>query len=195
MNSLSDEHLVKSCLDKNRAHCRLLYERYKNYVAWLIRRHCKDLEVVRDLTQETFTKTFKGLKKFRGESAFKSWVSRITINLCYDHLRELERKQKRSHISLDDTENGSAKELPAPEKVSNPQGRLLQQELRAVVDRSVDKLTAEHKTAILLWVEGFSYAEISEITRVSEKTVGSRIFYAKKELRGRLKPYVKGNDR
>ena len=192
MSALSDEHLVKLCKTGNREHSRLLYERYKGYVASLVWRLIGDAEVARDLTQETFLRVFRGLKKFRGESSFKTWISRIAVNLCYDHLRTLERRHEKSHIPLDDPENGGMKEIPAQTPVADPQRQLLQKELKAAVEAAIDKLSTEHKTTILLWQEEFSYAEIAEITETSIETVGSRIYYAKMKLRGPLKPYRKG---
>ena len=194
MDYLSDEQLINSCLAKNRGHCRLLYERYKNYVARLVWGYFKETELVRDLTQETFVRVFKGLKKLRDKSTFKTWLTRITVNLCRDRLRAQVRKSSKSHISIDDPESGGVKELPVQNHSADPQRRLLQEELKSVVAAAIDKLTPDHKTIIFLWNEGYSYNEISAIIKIPQKTVGSRIFYAKKELRNILMPYIEGNN-
>jgi len=189
LSSLSDEKLIESCIAGNREHYRLLYERYKDYVAGLIWRLIGDGEVARDLTQETFLKAFKGLKKFRGKSSFKTWLSRIAVNQCKDHLREVGRKHGKKHVSLNASEDEGGTELPARDPASDPRRQVLQKELKAEVEVALDKLSTEHKTVILLWQEGFSYEEMAAITRTTQETVGSRIYYAKMHLRDLLKPY------
>ena len=192
MSSLSDEQLIKSCIAGNREHYRLLYERYKDYVAGLVWRLTRDGEVARDLTQETFSKAFEGIKKFKGESSFKTWLSRIAVNQCKDYLRGLRRRHGKEHVSLNSYENEGGIELPAKERASDPQRQLLQKELKTVVEAAMEKLSTEHKTVILLWQEGFSYDKIAAITKTTKKTVGSRIYYAKMHLKDLLKPYLQG---
>jgi len=192
LSSLSDEKLIKSCIAGNREHYRLLYERYKDYVAGLVWRLVRDGEVTRDLTQETFLKAFKGLKKFRGKSSFKTWLSRIAVNQYKDYLRGLKRRHGKAHVSLNASENEGGIELPAKDSTSDPQRQVLQKELKTVVEAAMDKLSIEHKTVILLWQEGFSYDDIAAITKTSQETVGSRIYYAKMHLRDLLIPYIKG---
>ena len=192
MSSLSDEQLIKSCIAGNREHCRLLYDRHKDYVAGLVWHLVRDGEVARDLTQETFLKAFKALNKFRAESSFKTWLSRIAVNQFKDYLRGVERRHEKSHVSMDGLEKEEGKELPVKDLSTDPEHQLLQKEFNAVVDAALDKLSTEHKTVILLWQEGFSYDDIAAITKTSQETVGSRIYYAKMHLRNLLIPYIKG---
>jgi len=192
LSSLSDEQLIKSCIAGNREHYRLVYERYKDYVAGLVWRLVRDGEVARDLTQETFLKAFKALNKFRAESSFKTWLSRIAVNQCKDYLRGLKRRRGKAHVSLNASENEGVIELPAKDLASDPQRQVLQKELKTVVEAAMDKLSTEHKTVILLWQEGFSYDDIAAITKTSQETVGSRVYYAKMHLRNLLIPYIKG---
>ena len=191
MSSLSDEHLVKSCNAGNKEHGRLLYERYKKYVAGILWNMTRDSVAVQDLTQETFLRVFKGLKKFKGESSFKTWLSSIAVNLCKDFLGGSEQRHTNRRTSIDDPENEGIIELPSKDSSTDPQRRLLQDELKVVVASAVDKLRPKQKTAILLWKEGFSYAEIAEITGTPEKTVGTQIYHAKIKLREFLRPYQK----
>jgi len=104
----------------------------------------------------------------------------------------VERKHEKSQISLDDLKNGGGKEPPVNDHATDPHRQLLQNELKVVVDDAIDKLSMEHKAAILLWQEGLSYSEIAVITNTQEKTVGSRIYHAKMQLRDFLKPYLRG---
>jgi RNA polymerase sigma-70 factor (ECF subfamily) len=195
LNSFSDEQLVKSCVAGIQEHCRLLYERYKDYVAGRVWRLVRDVEVTRDLTQETFLRAFKGLKRFRAESSFKTWLYRIAVNVCKDHWRMLESRHGKSHVVLDDDEDYKVRTIAAESPATNSERLLLQKELKIVVEAAIDKLSPDHKTVILLWIEGYSYDEIAEITATPQKTIGTRLYYAKKKLRDLLKQYLMGKDR
>ncbi len=192
MSSLSDENLIASCVAGNREHYRLLYERHKDYVAALVWRMVENREAARDLTQDIFIKAFKGLRKFRGKSSFKTWISRIAVNRCKDYQREIERKHVNEHVSLNAPEVQGGMELPDRGPASNPRRQVLQKELKEAVEAAMNKLSSDHKTAILLRQEGFSYEEIASITMTTQETVGSRIYYAKMYLRDFLKPYIQG---
>ena len=62
-----------------------------------------------------------------------------------------------------------------------------------MINAAMDMLSDKHKEVIILWNEGFSYDEIAEMTQTSSRTVGSRLHYAKSQLRKILTPYVKSN--
>ena len=174
---------MKSCNAGNKEHCKLLYDRYKKYVAGIVWNMTKDQVAVEDLTQETFLRVFKGLKKFKGDSSFKTWLSSITVNLCKDFLGGSEQKHSNRRMSIDDPENEGIMELPNKNPLHDPQGRVLQKEFETAVRKAIDRLPSKQKTAILLWQEGFSYTEIAKITRTPENTVGTQIYHAKVKLK------------
>ena len=193
MSNLSDEQLIKSCIAGNKQHGKLLYERYKDYVACIVWSFVNDSELTRDFTQETFMRAFKALKRFKGEASFKTWLSQIAVNLCKDHRSRLEQRYKNAHISINDDEKDGERELSLQRKGNNPQDDVIAAERGKVVEKAVNKLSDDHKTAILLWQQGFSYKEIAAITNTLEKTVGTRIHYAMMKLSKLLKSYHKGN--
>lgn len=195
MPSFSDEQLVKQCKAGSQQHWRLLFERYKNYVSYLAWNMVGDAEMSRDITQETFLRAVRGIKKFKGKSSFKTWLTRIVVNLCKDHFKGVQTRHEKLHVPLGDPEEGGIGEIPTQDPSFDPERQVLQKELGAVLDAAMNKLSKEHKTTILLSNEGFSYDEIAEITKTSKKTVGSRIFYAKMSLRKILRPYMKGTGR
>jgi len=195
LDSFSDEQLVKSCKAGNQQHCGLLYERHKDYVAYIAWKTVGDAELARDLTQDTFLRAFKGLKRFKGDSSFKTWLTRIVVNLCKDRRKSAEVKHGKSHIHLGGPEDGGVGEIPADDPESNPERQLLQKERKTAVGDAIDKLSPDHKEVMLFYQQDFTYAEISKITGISVKTVGSRIHYAKLALRKLLKHYMKGRGR
>lgn len=192
MSPLSDEHLVKSCKAGNREHSRLLYERYKTYVSGMICNITGDAEESRDLTQETFLRVFTSIRTFRGDASFKTWVTRIAVNLCNDYFRRSKVRHWKDHDSIDDADDEAIQVRPLKSLAPCPLDQLLGKERKEFLEACIDKLSTEHKTAILLRKEGFKYAEIAEITETTVETVGSRIFYAKKGLWRCLKSYMKG---
>ena len=189
MNILSDEHLIKSCVDGNHVHCRQIYERYKSYAANLAYHMVRDQEAARDITQEAFLRVFKGLKKFKKDSSFKTWLYRIVTNQSIDYLRKRKSRRDQHIVSLDED-----REATISDTQPSPRGQYLRKELHKEVRAAIDQLSPDHKAAILLCdMEGLSYSEIAEITGVPAATVGTRVHYARKKLRGLLKPYVNGN--
>ena len=192
MSSLSDEHLVKSCAAGNHRHCRLIYERYKKLVYSLAWKYSNNAEMVKDLTQEVFLKAFKNLEKFRHDSSFKTWLARITVNLCISHLRAMKSRKVDDHFSIDGTDDNGYKKNIEKKTAADQHDLLLQKEKNGQVMLAIDKLKTEEKTTILLWSEGFTYAEIAEITKTRGKTVGSRICNIKMKLTKKLTPYMKG---
>lgn len=194
MPSWSDEKLIESCKAGNKAHARLLFERYKGYVWRLIWNIIRDAEITSDLTQDTFIRAFKGLPKFKGESSFKTWLSRIAVNVCRDHVGSMKRRHWEARISTDDPESPPIEKAAPGQLAKNPLHELLHEERKNKVYEAIDRLPVDHQITILLWIERQSYKEISKITNTSRKTVGTRIHYAKMKLRDRLKLYIKGKD-
>ena len=193
MQSLSDNELVKSCLSGNQAHAKLLYERYKNYLARVIWNMENDPEAVQEVLQQTFIKIFNGLQSFKGESRFKTWITTIAVNTTKNHRSKKIRRDKYPKVSIDNTEAEDGPTVEIKDESENPQAHLLDKEKETVIRAAIDMLSDKHKETITLWNEGFSYDEIAEMTQTSTQTVGSRLHYAKSQLRKILTPYVKNN--
>jgi len=189
LSFLSDEHLIKSCTGGIQEHCKLLFERYRENIKNLIWYHVGDTETTKDILQETFLKAYRGLKNFRGDSSFKTWLTRIAVNLCKDHFRTSGRRNEKYHVSVDDTEDNNPIELRSCDADTDPQRQFSRKQLKNAVAAAVQKLTPEHREAILLWNEGYSQKEIAKITNTSVNTVGTRIYYAKMRLRELLKAF------
>lgn len=141
-----------------------------------------------DLAQEAFIKAWKALPRFKGDSAFYTWLYRITHNVTYDWLRK---KKMQSDGEFDDsrTEHRIAAGAEAvPRGDAAPDEVLRNSELGARIAEAIDQLSPDHKEAILLReVQGLSYEEIAESMECSIGTVMSRLFYARKKLQDLLK--------
>jgi RNA polymerase sigma-70 factor (ECF subfamily) len=134
-----------------------------------------------DLSQEAWVKAWQRLRQFHGESSFPTWLTRIAINLCLDHLRRQKRRPTESIEQLGD-EVGGVERLMPPVVVKPSQG-LEQQELRERIDRAMAQLSNEHRTVLVLHeFEQMEYKKIAQVMGCSIGTVMSRLFYARRRL-------------
>ncbi|MBE5780201.1 MAG: RNA polymerase sigma factor [Clostridiales bacterium] len=130
-----------------------------------------------DVCQEALLKIYRSLGRFRFQSAFFSWVYRIAINACLDHLRKTKGKRQWEETIYQPRHEG----LVAPEP--DPFTAALKQDDAARVRRALDQLTEEHRAVlILLEYEGLSYEEIAKVLKISTGTVKSRIHRARRAL-------------
>ena len=137
-----------------------------------------------DATQESFISAYRSIDRFRGGS-FRSWLFRIVTNACYDELRL---RKRRPNVSWDDF--GDMDEEANPHLVNGgpkPEESLQQQELRALLERSIAKLPEHHRTTIVLIDRiGLSYAEAAKVMNVALGTVKSRLARARREMQSLL---------
>ena len=134
-----------------------------------------------DLSQEAWIKAWQRLEQFQGDSSFATWITRITINLCLDHLRKRKRERAESVEEMDEEFGGVERQMPVVR--SNPTAGLERQELRRRIDEVMGKLTYEHRTVLILHeFEEMEYKRIAKVMNCSIGTVMSRLFYARRRL-------------
>jgi len=136
-----------------------------------------------DLSQEAFLNAWRGLASFQGESAFSTWLYRLTNNVCIDFLRrEARRKSVTAPLSLDDDEIDLTNFIP--DRAPTPQQLVERKELNEGIARGLEQLSLEHRQVLVLReVTGLSYAEIAQALSLEEGTVKSRIARARLALR------------
>ena len=134
-----------------------------------------------DLSQEAWIKGWQRLEQFHGDSSFTTWMTRIVINLCLDHLRKQKRHRTDSIEELDEASGGVERQMPVV--IANPTAGLERAELRKKIDGALDQLTAEHRTVLVLheFVD-MEYKEIAKTVGCSIGTVMSRLFYARRKM-------------
>ena len=134
-----------------------------------------------DLSQEAWVKAWQRLTQFHGDSSFGTWITRIAINLCLDHLRRRKRQPTDSLDALNEDSGGVERFMP-PVAV-NPTERLERGELRARIDAAMDQLSEVHRTVLVLHeFEQMEYKRIAKTMGCSIGTVMSRLFYARRRL-------------
>ena len=157
----------------------LLVEEHQRYVYHLALRVLKDENEALDLTQETFVRAWTALPNFRGQSRFRTWLYRITTNLCYNHLPHLRR-------SLNDLGDDVMEEIPEMH-MENPAHGIESDETRAHLYKAIDSLDTNYKLLITLRYQNeLSYEEIASTLNLPLGTVKTGIFRAKEQIRKSL---------
>lgn len=167
----------------------LLVIKYQQKVAGLISRYIRDPSEVMDVAQEAFLKAYRALPGFRGESAFYTWLYRIAINTVKNYLVAQGRRPPGDDLEAEVAEQmdmgGRLREMDTPE------GHLLSMEIAQTVQRALDDLPEDLRTAIVLReLEGLTYEEIASAMECPVGTVRSRIFRAREAIDKRLRPLL-----
>ena len=183
----SDWELVQRAREGDRDAFRELVERYQRKIAALALGIVRGREDALDIVQETFTKAYQNLDRFKGDAAFYTWLYRIAYNLCVDHRRR-ETKQPSVSLDADTSDEGRAPVLADPAYHDEPFERSRDAEIGRRVQAAIADLTPDHRAVILLReVEGLSYEEISRVLECPKGTVMSRLHYARRQLQARLR--------
>ena len=185
----SDQELVRRVQAGDKRAFDLLVLKYQQKVANLIGRYLRDHSEVLDVTQEAFIKAYRALAGFRGESAFYTWLYRIAVNTVKNHLVAQGRRPPG-----DDLDAETAEQLDLGGRLrenATPEGHLLTDEIARTVQRALEELPEDLRTAIVLReLEGLSYEEIAQAMECPIGTVRSRIFRAREAIDKRLRPLL-----
>ncbi len=137
-------------------------------------------EAAADAVQDSFIKAFRALATFNGNS-FKSWLSRIVVNTCYDVLKT---PHHHATTGLNDLQSQSDDDVELVDPVERPEAYVQRVELRQWVELGIRALPPEQRVVIILAdVHGYAYDEIVEITGASMGTIKSRISRGRAKLR------------
>ena len=187
----TDQQLVKRAKKGDTRAFDLLVLKYQGRIAALVGRFVQDASDVEDVTQEAFIKAFRALEKFRGDSAFYTWLYRIASNTAKNYLAAKGRRPS-ADSSVDDAEHDN--EADGLRDTETPENYLFGQELAAVVSQTLEGLPRELKTALVLReFDGLSYEEIAEVMECPVGTVRSRIFRARETLELKISQQMTGD--
>ena len=186
----SDKKLVKRVQKGDKGAFDLLVLKYQHKIINLVMRYVRDPELALDITQEAFIKAYRALPRFRGDSAFYTWMYRIAVNTAKNHLAAQRRRPMDVELDLQDPEqydlHAKLKETDTPEGVT------LSNELKETVERAIAALPEDLRTAIILReLEGMSYEEIAQTMECPVGTVRSRIFRARDAIAKKVGPLTR----
>ncbi|MAT59976.1 MAG: RNA polymerase subunit sigma-70 [Ignavibacteriae bacterium] len=174
-----DSGLIQDFIDGDDHAFSKLVAKHKEKVRNLVYLTLGDTDAVDDISQDVFISVFHKLKDFRFESKFTTWLYRITVNKCRDHLRK--KKVRSIFVPIENREH----ELKTSARQDN-------MDIPGLVRKAINKLPDKLKIPLVLRdIEGFSYKEIADQLECEVGTVKSRIFRARENLKFILEPYQK----
>ncbi len=187
---LADTELVRLAQQGDTRAFDQLVVRYRDKVYRLSFKILRHEEDAAEALQDAFTSAFRGLKNFKSESTFSTWLYRVATNASLMKYR----KRRDDHLSLEQSQSyqPDAEPLAIPDWSQQPLDELLDAETREVMEEGLRRLPEELRTVFILRdEEGHSNAEVADMLEVSVAAVKSRLHRARIALRDRLDRYFR----
>jgi len=184
-----DWDLVQRVQGGEKAAFDVLVLKYQHKIVNLVMRYVQDPVESLDVAQEAFIKAYRAIPSFRGESAFYTWLYRIAINTAKNYLVARKRRPLEYDLDLQDPQQYDMDSRLSD--AETPEGHVLGEEIRGVVNDAINGLSEDLRTAIVLReIEGMSYEEIAREMECPVGTVRSRIFRARDAIDKLLRPLL-----
>ncbi len=178
-----EEALIRQAQAGDRIAFDALVRAYDRKVLWLILRIVGSAEIGRDLYQEAFLKVFRTLPGFRFQSSFSTWLYRVVVNICLDHLRKASTRAEVQPAGPDGEEE-HFQNLPDSRAETNPERALESQEISSRLKAALRQLNPRERVVFeLKHYEGLRLRAIGEICGTTEETVKNCLFRATQKLR------------
>lgn len=179
---MDENSIIKRAQNGDTESFALLVEKYKDIIFGVCFSLLKNYHDANDAAQETFIKVYKSIKRFKFDSSFQTYITRIAINTCKDEFRK--QSKNNAAISIDDDENS----VEIKDASDTPEAAFEKKERREKVRQAILELPEKYREIIILRdLNGASYEEISKILKISQGTVKSRINRARLSLKENLK--------
>jgi RNA polymerase sigma-70 factor (ECF subfamily) len=193
LKTAEDQALVRAAQRGNMAAFEELIFRHRDKLYARAFSMLRNEDEALDISQEAWVKGWQRLKQFQGEAGFATWMTRIVINLCIDHLRKRKRQRSESLEELDEEWGGAERRMPF--LTINPTEGLERSELRRRIDRGLAQISEAHRKVLVLYeFEELNYKQIAKLMNCSIGTVMSRLFYARRRLAALLMSLKKERD-
>lgn len=166
-----------------------LIRKYHPRLYGLIYHMTSNNEDTNDLLQDVFSKAYRSINTFKGNSGFYTWIHRIAVNMTLNFLKKRGRRQ---HSSLDDIDEHleNDPDFIAAAKVADPRTVINAQEFQKKLNEAMLKLSPDHRAVVTLFdIQGMPQSEVAKILKTTEGTVRSRIFYAHRQLQTYLQEF------
>jgi RNA polymerase sigma-70 factor (ECF subfamily) len=187
-----DQLLVERVQKGDKKAFDLLINKYQHRIISLVARYVSDQAEAMDVAQEAFIKAYRAIDRFRGDSAFYTWLYRIAINTAKNWLVARKRRPPLSDIDAADAEQYDIESRLKEQ--GTPEHELMREEIKTTVYDTIANLPDDLRTAIMLReMEGMSYEDIAVTMDCPIGTVRSRIFRAREAIDEQLKPLLDSN--
>jgi RNA polymerase sigma-70 factor (ECF subfamily) len=151
--------------------------RHRSRVYRLAYAMMRDREAAEDVTVEAFCEAYRAIGRFKPRAKFTTWLHRVAVNVCLEHLRRKRAKHRLVEVELD----------PNAPAVDDTWELVLTRDLADRAIQAIGELPETHKAPVsMFYLEQLSCAEIAETLGIPRNTVKTRIFYATRTLRDRL---------
>ena len=164
----------------------VLVERHQKKMLNIAFRMMGDYDEACDITQEAFVSAYKSIKKFKAEAKFSTWLYRIAVNHSKNRLKQLSSIAKRREVSLDDSGETKTEGIVNQSLINdaNPGTQMERRERETQVQKCITSLDEEYREVLVLRdIQGFSYEDISDILKIPDGTVKSRLSRARNALK------------
>ena len=157
-----------------------LVERFQTRIYSFCYQFFRDRDIATEMTQETFLRAFRYIKKYDPSKKFSTWVYSIAKNICIDEKRKMDRSRT---VPIEDVSPSSFQSSHQGQHLKDPSQISLQLEDRMLLESAIAQLPDKYKAAIILcYFQELPYQEIADILGLSLNLVKVRIFRAKKQL-------------
>ena len=177
--NLSDQSLVRCAQSGERRAFDRLVLKYRSRIVDLAMRYTRNRADAEDATQETFIKAYQGLRHFRSDSAFYTWLFRIASNCAKNLMKARRRDSFKNAVDLSDFHHA----IRHPTRLwdlATPEELALTADIRGMTNAALEGLSEVHRTAIILReIDGLSYRQIASAMSIPVGTVRSRVFRAR----------------
>lgn len=185
----ADQLLVERVQRGDKRAFDLLVRKYQHRVIAVITRYVRDPDEAMDVAQEAFVKAYRALDRFRGDSAFYTWIFRIAVNTAKNYIVSRGRRPPDADVEVEEAEHYDGGEWL--HEVANPENELFKDELERAVYQALENLPEDLRTAVTLReFDGLSYEEIAEVMDCPVGTVRSRIFRARESIDNEIRQWV-----
>ncbi len=187
-----DQQLVERVQKGDKRAFDVLVGKYQHKIVSLVSRYVSDHAEALDVSQEAFIKAYRAIGRFRGDSAFYTWMYRIAINTAKNHLVSQSRRPPLSDVDASDAEQFQV-DTRLKDRGS-PEHELLKEEIEKTINDAISALPEDLRVAITLReMDGMSYDDIATTMDCPIGTVRSRIFRAREAIDARLRPLLGGS--
>ncbi|MBI5489646.1 MAG: sigma-70 family RNA polymerase sigma factor [Deltaproteobacteria bacterium] len=191
----TDLELVRRCQKGDSKAFEDLLGRYRRKVYGLAMGMVANRDDAMDVMQDAFVRVFRHIHSFQGDSSFYTWLYRITMNLCIDHVRKSARTRAapfEDRLAHENVDQGDFPILPVRHDV-NPGKAARRHELMRKLSAAMEALPEHHRAVIVMReFEGLSYEEMAQVMQVPKGTIMSRLFHARHKLQKALAEYLDG---